>query len=425
MIVYFKVGNYKSIKDPVVINFTATSIGEHYESNVIKTDKDELLKTVMLYGPNASGKSKILDALVFLRWSVLNSATDRHSHERINTEAFALNTTGKEQPSFFEAEFIVGKIKYRYGFEADVEAVRKEWLMEIKATTSNVLFLRIEQDFKIENKFAEARGLEKRTRRNALFLSVAAQWSVPRAENIAGWFDSIYTVHGMMDSFYAGMTTSMLNEKPYDRMINDLMREADLGINSLYALDMPEQVREDILRNAPPELLDGYKERLSNNRKAVFAMHNVFNDEGTVKDEVAFGMDSVESEGTRKFFNLSGVFVHAALSGRLVVIDEFDARLHTLLIKAIIRLFNSAELQSGAQLFAVSHDTALLDKELLRRDQIYFVEKTNVGATQVTTLVEYKPRKESPYFKNYLEGKYGAIPFITQFENSIRHGKES
>lgn len=176
MLVYFKVGNFKSIKEPVVINFNTTSIGEHQDTNVFKRGKDSLLRTVLLYGPNAGGKSKILDALAFFRWSVINSAMDKQSDEKINAEAFALNTITVDQPSYFEAEFIIDKTKYRYGFESDKEAVRKEWLMEVKVTTDKPLFLRIGQEFQIHTKkFKDGEGLGKRTRKNALFLSVAAQ----------------------------------------------------------------------------------------------------------------------------------------------------------------------------------------------------------------------------------------------------------
>ncbi|MFZ0579376.1 MAG: AAA family ATPase, partial [Psychrobacillus psychrotolerans] len=194
MLVYFKVGNFKSIKEPVVINFNATSIREHQDTNVIKIGEDSFLRTVLLYGPNAGGKSNILDALAFFRWSVINSATDKQSDEEINTEAFALNTVTFDQPSYFEAEFIVDKTKYRYGFEADKEAVRKEWLMEVKVTTDTPIFLRIGQEFQIDNKkFKDGGGLGKRTRKNALFLSVAAQWNVQKAEEINKWFKSIIT----------------------------------------------------------------------------------------------------------------------------------------------------------------------------------------------------------------------------------------
>ena len=134
-------------------------------------------------------------------------------------------------------------------------------------------------------------------------------------------------------------------------------------------------------------------------------------------------LNKSESEGTKKYFNIIGLLITALLENRVVVIDEFDARLHTLLTKAILKLFNSSVIKSTAQLIVASHDTALLDREILRRDQIYFIEKNVYGASSAVSLVEYKPRKDSPYDKNYLEGKYGAIPFIEDLEKLIVNGK--
>ncbi|RKR82916.1 hypothetical protein BDD43_3109 [Mucilaginibacter gracilis] len=424
MLVYFKVGNYKSIKDPILINFSAAAIGEHQDTNIYAKNKEELLKTVLLYGSNASGKSKIMDAFVFFRWSIINSATDKQSKQPIDTEPFLLNTRTRKQPSYFEAEFLINKTKYRYGFEADAKSIQKEWLLEVKATTSNPLFLRIDQKFEInEAKFPDGIGLDKRTRKNALFLSVAAQWNTRLGEQIVSWFDSIYTVHGMMDDDYKNLTTSMLKESNYAKLINELIQKADLGINGIDALDISE-LKEEILDKIPPELREEFKERMERDMKPVFATHNVYDDHGKIVEQQPFSMAGVESEGTRKFYNLSGVLTDAVLNGRLVVIDELDARLHTLLTRAIIQLFNSNKIKTEAQLFAVSHDTALLDKDLLRRDQIYFVEKDQFGATKVQTLVGYKARKEAPYDKNYLEGKYGAIPFIENLETVLADGEE-
>ncbi|HTK17991.1 MAG TPA: ATP-binding protein [Mucilaginibacter sp.] len=424
MLVYFKVGNYKSIKDPIVINFNAAAISEHQETNVYSKGKNDLLKTVLLYGPNASGKSKIMDAFVFFRWSIINSATDTQSKQPIDTEPFLLNTRTRKEPSFFEAEFFVNKTKFRYGFEADEKAIRKEWLLEVKATTSTPLFLRIGQKFEINDvKFPGGLGLDQRTRPNALFLSVAAQWNTRLGQQIVDWFDSIYTVHGMMDHDYKNLTTSMLKEIAHSNLINELIQKADLGIKGLEILDINE-VKDEILNRVPVEMREEIRERIERDLKPVFATHNVYNDHGKVVDETPFSMATVESEGTRKFYNLAGLLVDAVHNGRLVVIDELDARLHTLLTRAIIQLFNSEKMKTEAQLFAASHDTALLDKDLLRRDQIYFVEKDQFSATRVTTLAEYKPRKETPYYKNYLEGKYGAIPFIENLETVLTHGEE-
>lgn len=423
MLIYFKVGNYKSIKDPIVLNFNAAAISEHTNSNVIEDESMPLLKSILLYGHNASGKSKILDAFVFFRWFVINSAIENQRNEIIDVESFKLNTATVGKPSFFEASFIVGELKYRYGFEVDTDRVHKEWLMESKVTKEYPVFLRIGDEFQIDKKrFANADGLEKRTRKNALFLSVASQWNVGKAEKINEWFASIFTIHGLMDEVYKNLTIELLKDGRQTALVNEFIQKADLGISSMEAVDMPLRIA-----NTPKDIPDRFKNALTEKwkekeDKAVFAFHNRYDERGNVQGSVPFILDSQESDGTRKYFNLIGVFITAILENRVVMIDEFDARLHTLLTKSILKLFNSPQTKSKAQLLVASHDTALLDRSLLRRDQIYFVEKTKYGATEVTSLVEYKPRKESPYDKNYLEGKYGAIPFIDGLESLLANG---
>lgn len=425
MLVYFKVGNYKSIKEPVVINFASSAISELQGSNVFRKEKDDLLRSILLYGANASGKSKILDALVFFRHLILNSATDKQSNEEIETEPFLLNPISREQPGFFEAEFYIGKTKYRYGFEADKKKIHKEWLLEVRSTTTAHFFLRNEQEFQINSKkFIEGEGLEKRTRPRALFLSVAAQWNGILAQSIINWFAGIYVVNGMMDSHHKKTTTDMLKLESCRQMISDLIKRADVGIQNIEALDIPEKIKEQILSAVPVNVVDFLKDQMEGELKPIGASHNILDQQGKIVGETTFSLENNESEGTKKLYNLAGVFVDAVRSGKLVVIDEFDARLHTLLTRAIIQMFNSAGTKSEAQLLAVSHDTALLDKDLLRRDQIYFVEKDNYAASKVATLVEFKARKETPYYKNYLEGKYGAIPFIENLENVITNVEE-
>lgn len=167
-----------------------------------------------------------------------------------------------------------------------------------------------------------------------------------------------------------------------------------------------------------------YFKNIPTEPEIVYAIHNVYDGDGNITATTAMLMEQNESEGTKKFYNILGSLLYAVKNGYFVVIDEMDARFHTLLTKAIIRLFNSAEVKTGSQLFAVSHDTAVMDNELLRRDQIYLVEKNNVAATQAVNLVEYKSaRKETPISKNYLEGRYGGIPFIDNLENFLNNGK--
>lgn len=410
MLVYFKVGNYKSIKEPVTISFAATSVTEHQESNVMEEGKLRLLKSILLYGPNASGKSNILDAFITYRQLILYS-TQSHSTRSLPVSPFRYSVDTPDQPSSFEAEFIVHNKTYRYGFEADREKVRAEWLLEVKATTETDIFLRMEQEFKVNyKKFVNAQGLEQRCNPNALFLSVGDQWNVDLARNIYKWFDGMYNISGLSDIQQQSRTNELIEDPEYKRIINNMMRHADLGINSI------EVVRNKADRN------EDYLKYLSTEAEAVVAIHNVYDKLGNIAGTTAMHMEYNESEGTKKFYNILGSLLYAVKNGYFVVIDEIDARFHTLLNKAIVRLFNSAAVKTGAQLFAVSHDTAVMDNELLRRDQIYMVEKNNFAATQAVNLVEYKSaRKETPISKNYLEGKYGGIPFIDNLENFLHN----
>ncbi|SDR71835.1 AAA family ATPase [Christiangramia echinicola] len=416
MIVFFKVRNYKSIKDTLTLNFNSTGISEHVETNLIHKGRHDLLKSYVLYGHNGSGKSKILDALVFFRWFILNSAIEKHSSEEIDVEPFLLNEKTQEEPCFFEMSFYIDKTKYRYGFEATEKKVTKEWLLESKKIKEYPVFLRIEKEFKIDSKrFVNADGLEKRTRDNALFLSVCAQWNVKKAEKINSWFDNIFTVHGLSDIEYRDITLELLENDYHRELINRFIRKADLGINEV---DTFEIKYDDIIKKIPKDLKESANERLKGkDHKAILMMHNIYNDKNEVVGSRPFILDKHESEGTKKFFNLLGVYISAIKNNSLIIMDEFDARLHTLLTKALLKLFGSEKIKSESQMIVACHDTAILDSSLLRRDQIGFVEKNKFGATELTSLVEYKPRKESPYDRNYLKGKYGGIPMIDDLED--------
>lgn len=422
MLIYFKVSNYKSIKEELTLNFMATSIGEHENSNIIKNDQTPLLKSILLYGPNASGKSKILEALVFFKWFVNNSAIEKQSTEKIDVEPFELNDASSKKPCSFEIAFLIGSKRYRYGFEADKKTIHREWLLESKSKKEYPVFLRINQEFEVDFKrFEHANDLENRTRKNALFLSVASQWNVQKAQQINDWFDKIFTVHGLADENYRDITINLMKSKKCIDLINLFMQKADLGIN---AVDLLPIKIEDVLKNIPEKYKDSVKQNFQGSHEtAILTMHDKYNDKNEIIGKVPFLMDKSESEGTKKYFNMIGIFILALKEGRIVIIDEFDGRLHTLLTKAIIKIFNSARIQSNAQLIVASHDVALLDRKLLRRDQIYFVEKNRFGASKLTSLVEFKPRKETPYDKNYLDGKYGAIPFVEDLELLLSNDK--
>ncbi|NLR80654.1 AAA family ATPase [Chitinophaga eiseniae] len=420
MLIYFKVANYKSIKDPVVINFTATGISEHADTHITTVANTPLLKSILLYGPNASGKTNILEAFLHYRYLITSSAKESQGNEAIEVQPFLLNTVTAKQPVFFEARFILNGVKYRYGFEADKKIIHKEWLLEAKAAKEYPVFLRIGQDIEIDGKrFANAEGLEKRTRKNVLFLSVASQWNVAKAEKINAWFGNAFTIHGLLDTVYEDFTLNMLEDEKYKHKIRDFVSKADLGIADLEAYNMLSRKDDFGSDDFFGPRFNTHLTEMERKSRAALTWHKVFDEHNKEVDMYPFVMRTQESEGTKKYFNLIGPLIKALEQNYLVVIDEFDARFHSLLSKAVIELFNNNP-QSQAQLFIASHDTALLDKELLRRDQIYFVEKDGFGATQVTSLVEFKIRKEAPYDKNYLEGKFGAIPMIDNLESALK-----
>ena len=417
MLINFQVANYKSIMDSTVINFEASSLTELQEENVIGRQRINLLKSIILNGANASGKSKILDAFAFVRDMVLNSATDRKVTAQINTEPFLLNLDSLAKPSRFELEFHLGEKRYRYGFLADEKEIHQEWLLEVRASTLKEVFIRANDEFHInEKKFQGSDGLAQRTRKNALFLTVAAQWNVGLAEEISGWFDSIYIVNGMEDNQYKSLTTKMVQQDEYKDRINNLIREADLGIKEIQIVEGSDEDLNRYIKLLGEGLSDTFLRNLGRRDNSVFTVHNVYDSNGSPVSDTTFPMKSKESEGTKKFYNLAGLLIDAIEKGRLVVFDEMDARLHSLLTRAIVLLFNCKDNRNGGQLLAVSHDSTLMDNQLLRRDQIYFVEKDQQEATRITSLAEFKVRKDSPYSKNYLEGKYGGIPFIDNLE---------
>ena len=282
MLIYFKVGNYKSIAKPVVLNFNPSAISEFQESNVINEGKIPLLKTMLLYGHNASGKSKILDAFVYMIWFINSSATNTQSNEPIDVEPFELNESLSRQPSYFEISFIIGKMKYRYGFEADKKSILKEWLMESKAikdAKEYSVFLRIKQDFQIDLKrFENAEQLEKKARNNALFLSVASQWNVPKAAMIDKWLQRIFTFHGMEDARYRNYTIDFMKDSKSVELISKFMKRADLGISGLEVIEVPVKV-EDIIKRAPDKLKNFISEEFKDRvQKTVLTTHEQYND---------------------------------------------------------------------------------------------------------------------------------------------------
>lgn len=418
MLVEFTVANFRSFQDAMTLSMVAANLVAKDKtvdtSNLIKTDSEiSLLKTAVIYGANASGKSNLLKALLFMKSFMVNSSKESQSTDKIGVEPFKLGLYGETSPSHFELVFIMDGIRYRYGFEADRNRVSAEWLYYVPSSRETSVFSRKDNVIAVSKKF-DAEGIDKRTRNNALYLSVCAQFNVPLAEKILAWVsDKLNVLSGLHDHHYRNYTAGSCDTDANRLRISSLIKALDTGISGITV--ERNTLGIDSLPSAMPEELKKLITRGSDSftQVSVKTTHKKYGNDGSFVGKEEFDMDENESDGTQKLFALAGPLLHALKEGEVLLIDELDSRLHPLVTLAIIRLFSEVESNSkNAQLIFVTHDTNLLDKSLFRRDQIWFTEKNRYGATSLYSLAEFKIRNDASFGSDYIKGKYGAIPFI-------------
>jgi uncharacterized protein len=215
---------------------------------------------------------------------------------------------------------------------------------------------------------------------------------------------------GIYDTGFKDLSVKFISDEGWKQKIISFLKIADLGI-------------EDILYKKNPSEIIGKTGYAGGNyfvpeTETISSVRKIFNLNGEEIMTCKWDIEENESDGTQKFFNYSGVVTTTLLMGKTLVLDEFDARLHPMLTKKIVEMFNSPTInKNGAQLVFVTHDTNLLDNSLLRRDQIYFTEKNKMQETVLYSLADFKGiRNDASYEKDYINGKYGAIPFLGDFE---------
>ncbi len=433
MLIEFSIGNYRSFKDKVTFSMVAANIKAKDkkvdENNTFAVDDQlTLLKSAAIYGANASGKSNLAKAIDFMNWFMINSSKETQSTEKIGVETFGLSTETQNQPSFFEIAFILDSQRYRYGFEATPERIVSEWLFYVPKKRETRLFERNYQEFTDTYKYNisktfKGEGIDSKTRHNALFLSVAAQFNVGIAEKILDWLTrKLQIISGLHNTKYLNYTVSCLKGNNANRQeVIQLIKKLDLGIREIIVDEIeitPESFSEDIPKELKKILLkDGYIKATS-----IKTVHQKFDHQGNDISVELFDLGNQESEGTKKIVSIAGILVDTLKNGNILIFDEFDARLHPLISKAIVEIFNSQETNyNNAQLIFMTHDTNLLSNKLFRRDQIWFTEKNKYGATDLYSLVEYPIRNDASFKSDYIKGKYGAIPFIGNLSQILGH----
>lgn len=431
MLLEFTVGNFLSFRDKNTLSLSATAIKEYVDTNIISTQRYQLLKSSVIYGANSSGKSNLIKAMSTMRKLVLQSFKQA-STEELNITPFLLNTENEENPSFFEVLFLLDEVRYRYGFEVDNTSFKSEWLFESKKQSEKPLFIRENDGIEVMKTFSEGKDLEEKTRDNALFLTVVDQFNGKKAKAIMNWFNNFVTVSGLSHEHYTGITFNLLDNEETKPAMQSFYNNADLGFDTV-KLNKKEFDVARLPKDMPESIMQEISTKLQGQTMVdAITVHKKYDSKNKVVGTVEFDMDSQESAGTNKVFNLSGPIFDVLHDGGVLVVDELDASLHPLLTLAITKLFNSQEHnQKNAQLIFATHDTNLLTYGNYRRDQIYFVEKDKYGASDLYSLVEYKEegavkaiRKDRSFEKDYIQGRYGAIPFIGNLSNIIKEWQE-
>lgn len=432
MLIDFSFKNFRSFRDEQVLSLVASK-GKELSHNVIELDgfkEIKLLPSVVLYGANASGKTTILDALNFCGKFIRTSAT-YGPEKRISAKPFMLDTISPSKPTEFEFTFIQENVRYQYGFAVNRKNVLKEWLISYPKGRARNLFQREYQEDTDKSiyKFSsflkgEKEKLVEVTGPNSLFLSIGATFNNQQLLKVYKWFsEKLYgTKARELDH---RMFSNFMTDNEYLAKVRELIKFADFGIVDISVVKQKLDFDKELPEDAPESLIN-FMEALQNFVKD-------FSDE-TEGDPTTLNVNMVhvgednpvplpledESAGTQQYFALSFPILNALQNGHVLFVDELDSSLHPLLVRSIVNLFhNPSTNPKGAQLIFNTHDTTLLNLSLFRRDQIWFVEKDHSGSSHIYSLLEFSPRKDEALERGYLQGRYGAIPFLGNMDGEV------
>ncbi|MHB8744699.1 MAG: AAA family ATPase [Sulfuricaulis sp.] len=367
------------------------------------------MRSAVLYGPNAGGKSNLVNAAAFMRAVVADSATTMQLGQLFNVQPFRLNPDTVKEPSKFELTFLEGGVRYQYGFALTTERVIEEWLLAYRTAKPQQWFARhydkeLNQDiFEFGSHLTGQRKLwQESTRTNALFLSTAVQLNSEQLRPIFTWIVHKLVVLG------AGMlpidfSVAMLQQDEGKQGIQEFMNSADISIADINVVP-----RKGMMQTFKLDAATGKPDVRTEERDILMPQFRHETKQGSAIFEFAD-----ESLGTQRLFALAGPVLDILKTGRILIVDELDSSLHPLLVRRLVGLFHNPKINTAnAQLIFTTHDTTLFDPNLLRRDQIWFVEKNHEQATTLYPFTDFSPRKKEAWERGYLMGRYGALPFF-------------
>ena len=421
MLLDFSVTNYRSILERQRLSMAASSYFKELEElNTFDIGSSEkmprLLRSAVLYGPNASGKSALVQALKFMKDRVLNSQKESQAGDEINTVPFKLTASSRSAESEFEIAFVEQGVRYEYGFRCDRQRFVEEWLFAYPLGRAQKWFHRVfdpdlDKDvYKFSSTFEGDRKRQDwkaQTRANALFLSTAIQLNNAQLKPVFEWFRQRLRV---IDSgLRPGYTMTRCKDSADKEKIIEFMNSAGLSVDDISlktAIFSPESL--------PKHMSNQLRQEVSREMsgKEITSIKYLHRD--TQSNELIEFEEEEESDGTRALFSFAGPWLDVIENERVLVVDELDTSLHPLLVHHLVKLLHHKG--TKAQLIFTSHDATLLSQKLLRRDQVWFMEKDAARATRLYPLSDFSPRNNEAVERGYLNGRYGGIPFLKDLD---------
>lgn len=420
MLLEFRVRNFRSIRDEQALNLIASGDKElattHLASTGLKS-APHALRTVVVYGPNASGKSSLLRALDYMRAVVAESATVIQPGQTYNVQPFKLDPATAHQPTEFEITFLLSGVRHQYAFAMTPQRIVSESLLVYRSSKPTQLFSRQHidgdgYDYEFSTYLTGPRKLwQESTRPNALFLSMAAQLNSEQLSPVFNWIVRNITFLPAGATVLPDFTTALLATEQGRASIREFLSAADISIADVQAVPRKGMQAQWVMSASGLQASQEEREFLM----PVF-------EHSTPKGSAKFELHD-ESEGTQRLYGLIAPVLDCLRDGRVLVVDELDSSLHTLLVRRLVTMFQTPELNpNGAQLIFSTHDTSLLDHTLFRRDQIWFTEKDADQATRLYPLTDFSPRKQEAWERGYLAGRYGAVPFFSDWPAPAKAG---
>lgn len=423
MLIEFTVSNFRSVRQPQTWSMVASpALKEWEDQNTFPAPGirkgGRLLRAAALYGPNAGGKSTMVQALAFVKSQVVNSARESQQGDVIPVVPFKLTAASRAADAEFSVQFIESGVRYEYGFRCNTQRFTEEWLFAYPLGRPQKWFHRILDTtsqvdvYDFSDRFLGARQRHvwaAETRANALFLSRCMQSNNDQLKPVFEWFSKRLRVVPKPDSLRSDFTAKKCEDPQIRAEVLGFLNAADLSIDGIRLEHRP--FSSEML---PANISEAMRHELMVNLKGKEFTTLKFQRRDTATDELIEFEEDEESDGTRALFAFAGPWLDVMQHSRVLVVDELDSSLHPLVVRYLVSLLHRAD--SQAQLLFTTHDTTLLSQKLLRRDQVWFIEKNAAREAQLYPLSDFSPRENEAIERGYLNGRYGGIPNLQELD---------